>query len=269
MRGWTLGSGSSGNALVLESGPHRLLLDCGFGPRAVATRLRTIGVEPESIGGLLLTHEHEDHAVGAARAQKKYRWPVIATAGTLRAVGEVEARWRQPMTAGTVYPTDGFLIEAVEVPHDAAQPCAFVVTATATGARVGIAHDLGAVPDALRAAFARCDALCLEANHDAEMLRTGPYPPALQARVSGGRGHLSNAGCGALASELAHPGLRGVVLLHLSAVNNTPELAGRTVETALRRAGHRARVRVAPRREVAVAFDLDGPRRAGQLALPL
>jgi len=157
----------------------------------------------------------------------------------------------------------------LEVPHDAAQPCAFVVTATATGARVGIAHDLGAVPDALRTAFARCDALCLEANHDTEMLRTGPYPPALQARVRGGRGHLSNAACGVLATELAHPGLRGVVLLHLSAVNNTPEVAGRTVEAALRRGGQRARVRVAPRREVAVAFDLDGPRRAGQLALPL
>lgn len=269
MRGWTLGSGSSGNALVLESGAHRLLLDCGFGPRAVATRLHAIGVAPESIGALLVTHEHEDHACGVERAQKKYRWPVIATAGTLGALGAVEARWRQPMTPGTVYATDGFLIEAVEVPHDAAQPCAYVVTATASGARVGIAHDLGEVPDALRTAFARCDALCLEANHDVEMLRTGPYPAALQARVRGGRGHLSNAACGALATSLAHPGLRGVVLLHLSAVNNTPELAGRTVEAALRHAGQRARVRVAPRREVAVAFDLDGPRRAGQLALGL
>ena len=269
MRGWTLGSGSSGNALVLESGAHRLLLDCGFGPRAVATRLREIGIAPESIEGLLVTHEHEDHAVGAARAQKKYRWPVIATAGTLGALPEVEARWRQPVSPGTVYATEGFLVEAVAIPHDAAAPCAFVVTATATGARVGVAHDLGAVPAPLLSAFARCDALCLEANHDAEMLRTGPYPPALQARVSGGRGHLSNAGCGALATSLAHPGLRGVVLLHLSAVNNTPELAGRTVEAALRRGGHRARVRVAPRREVAVAFDLDGPRRAGQLALGL
>ncbi|MEK0431143.1 MAG: hypothetical protein RL139_947 [Gemmatimonadota bacterium] len=259
MRAWTLGSGSSGNALVVESGGHRVLIDCGFGPRAIATRLRALGIAPESIGALLLTHEHVDHAVGAERAQKKYRWPVIASPGTLAALPAIETRWRRPIEAGAALAIDGYTVEAVSVPHDASAPLGFVLTATASGARVGIAHDLGRAPEALHAAFARCDALCLEANHDVEMLRHGRYPPHLQARIRGGTGHLNNDEGGAVAAALTHPGLRALTLLHLSAENNTPELAERTVALAVRRAGYRGAVRAAPRREPALAFSLDGP----------
>jgi phosphoribosyl 1,2-cyclic phosphodiesterase len=121
---------------------------------------------------------------------------------------------------------------------------------------VGVAHDLGAVPDELYGSFARCDALLLEANHDAEMLRTGPYTPALQERVRGGRGHLSNAQGAALAASVTHPGLRAISLLHLSAVNNTPELAEQAVTAAVRRAGFARPVLAAPRREPRLAFAL-------------
>lgn len=268
MRAWTLGSGSSGNALVVESGGHRLLIDCGFGPRAIVTRLRAIGVAPESISALLLTHEHVDHAAGAERAQKKYRWPVIASSGTLAALPEVEARWRRPIAAGATLALDGFAVEAVAVPHDAAAPLGFVLTATASGARVGIAHDLGRAPETLHEAFARCDALCLEANHDVAMLRHGRYPPHLQERIRGGTGHLSNDEAGTATAALVHPGLRAITLLHLSAENNTPELAERTVGLAARRAGYRGAVRAAPRREPALAFSLDGsPLAPAQLSL--
>src|SRR5262245_54889237 len=106
MRAWTLGSGSSGNAIVLESGGRRILIDCGFGPRALATRLKAIGVAPESISALLLTHEHVDHAQGAERAQKKWRWPVVASAGTLGALREVEARWRRPVAGSATIEVD-------------------------------------------------------------------------------------------------------------------------------------------------------------------
>lgn len=256
MRAWTLGSGSSGNALLLESGAHRILIDCGFGPRAIATRLKAIGVDPESISALLLTHEHIDHAQGAERAQKKFRWPVYASAGTLGTLREIEARWRHPVAAGSTTLLDGFSVEAIAVPHDAAGPMAFAITATASGARVGIAHDLGAVPDALVSAFRDCDALCLEANHDVEMLRAGPYPRALQERIRGGRGHISNAECGALAARLAGPSLRAVTLLHLSEVNNTASLAERAVADPLRRAGYRGAVQAAARRSPAPAFAL-------------
>ncbi len=262
MRGWTLGSGSSGNALLIESGAHRLLVDCGFGPRALATRLKAIGVAPESISGLLITHEHVDHAQGAERAQHKWRWPVYASAGTLAALPGVTARWRRPLVAGTPLTIDGFTLEAVSIPHDAAGPFGYAITATASGARVAVAHDLGAVPDALRRAFTQCDVLCLEANHDVEMLRNGPYPWHLQQRIRGGRGHLSNAQGGALAAELAGPSLRAVVLLHLSETNNTPALAERDVTAALRRTKYRGPVTAAPRRVPAPAFALDGARMA-------
>jgi phosphoribosyl 1,2-cyclic phosphodiesterase len=242
---WSLGSGSRGNGLVLLSGERALLVDCGFGPRALVTRLKAIGVAPEQIEGLVLTHEHQDHAQGAERAQHKFRWPVYASAGTLAQLPEISARWRRPVEPGTPMSAGDFLLEGVAIPHDAASPLAFAVTATASGARVGIAHDLGAVPEALPPLFARCDALLIEANHDAEMLRTGPYAPSLKARIRGGRGHIDNAQAGALIASLAHPALRFVALLHLSETNNTPALAAEAVAAQVRRAGVRVPVRAA------------------------
>ncbi len=257
MRGWTLGSGSSGNALVVESHGRFLLVDCGFGPRALATRLKAIGVDPQAIEGLILTHEHTDHAAGAERAQHKWRWPVYASAGTLAALPNIGTRWRRPITPGEPLAIDGFTLEGVRIPHDAAGPLGYVITG-ASGARVAVAHDLGAVPDALRRAFAQCDVLCLEANHDVEMLRNGPYPWHLQERIRGGRGHISNTQSGALAAELASSALRAVVLLHLSATNNTPELAARDVTAPLRRANYRGPVRAAGRRIPEPVFSLEG-----------
>lgn len=245
MRIWSLGSGSRGNALVVESDGRALLVDCGFGPRALVTRLKAVGLAPEMITGLVLTHEHQDHALGAERAQHKYRWPVYASAGTLAALPGITARWRHEVRPGTAVTAGDFVLESVAIPHDARAPLAFAVTATSSGARVGIAHDLGAVPAALPALFARCDVLCLEANHDEEMLRTGPYPVMLQERVRGGRGHLNNRQTGALAAELSHAGLRAVALLHLSETNNTPEEAARAVTGAMRRGGTRVEARAA------------------------
>ncbi len=245
MRVWSLGSGSRGNAIVVESDGRAILVDCGFGPRALVTRLRAVGIAPEQITALVLTHEHQDHASGAERAQHKWRWPVYATAGTLAALPEITTRWRRPVTPGAAVDLGDFALEAVAVPHDAAAPIACTITVQRSGARVGIAHDMGAVPDALVPAFARCDALLLEANHDAEMLRTGPYAPALKARIRGGRGHIDNATCGALAATLAHRGLRALALLHLSETNNTPAVAEAEVTRALRRAGHGTAVHAA------------------------
>jgi phosphoribosyl 1,2-cyclic phosphodiesterase len=267
VRVWSLGSGSSGNALVVESDGHRVLVDCGFGPRALATRLKAVGIAPESISALLVTHEHVDHAQGVERAQKKWRWPVHATSGTLRGLRDIEARWRRPVETGREEAIDGFRIEAVAVPHDAASPVAFVITAVASGARVGIAHDLGAIPGGLPERLARCDILCLEANHDAQMLRDGPYPAALKTRIRGGRGHLSNDEGGALAADLTHGGLRRVVLLHLSAVNNTPEVAVREVGRHLRAAGYTGPLVAAPRRDPMEVASLSGSHAASTRSL--
>lgn len=245
MRIWSLGSGSRGNGVVLLSGERALLVDCGFGPRALATRLKAIGVAPEQIEGLVLTHEHQDHAHGAERAQHKWRWPVYASEGTLARLPEISARWRRPVVPGEGVHAGDFTLEGCAVPHDAAAPLAFAVTANRSGARIGIAHDLGAVPEGLPALFARCDALLVEANHDAEMLRAGPYAPSLKARIRSGRGHIDNVQAGELVSTLVHPGLQFVALLHLSETNNTPELAAATVGSIVRRAGASVPVRAA------------------------
>ncbi len=248
MRGWTLGSGSSGNALVLELGATRLLVDCGFGPRATAMRLKALGIAPESIAGLLVTHEHTDHAQGVFKAQHKWRWPVIASAGTLDAIGGIPARSRRAMEPGASLSFEGVLIESYAVPHDAAAPFAYRLTVLASGERVGVAHDLGRVPETLRAEFAGLELLCVEANHDVELLRNGPYPFHLQERIRGGAGHLSNAQTVEWLGACVGPRTREVVLLHLSEQNNTPELAERTVRDGLRRRGYRGSVRAAPRR---------------------
>lgn len=266
----TLGSGSRGNALVLETGGRALLIDCGFGPRALVQRLARVGLEPTQVVGLVLTHEHTDHAAGAARAQHKWRWPVYASAGTLAALPDITVRWRRPVLAGGTVDADGFLLDAVAIPHDAAAPLAYAVTAASSGFRVGVAHDMGAVPAALRAAFARCDVLCVEANHDAEMLRTGPYAPALKTRIRGGRGHIDNAQAAQLLASLAHPGLRQIALLHLSETNNTPEVATASVTSTLRRGGVRTPVVAAAGRVPATLARGAVPARSGnQLALPL
>lgn len=264
VRAWTLGSGSSGNALVVESGGHRVLIDCGFGPRALALRLRALGIAPESIEAVLVTHEHTDHAQGVARAQHKWRWPVHGAAETLGAL-RLPARACHEVREGVACEVGGFVIEGIAIPHDAAAPMAYVLTARASGARLGVAHDLGKVPATLRERFAYCDALCVEANHDRDMLRDGPYPASLKARIRGGHGHLSNDECGELVTGLMHSQLRAVVLLHLSETNNTPEVAERSVSAAVRRTGYRGPVVAAPRRTAAEVFALDaivGVRRA-------
>ncbi len=269
MRVWSLGSGSRGNGFVVESGGRALLVDCGFGPRAVAMRLKRLGLVPEMIEGLVITHEHQDHADGAEKAQHKYRWPVYASAGTHRALGEIPGKFRHVLTPGSTIDAGGFTLESVAIPHDANEPLALTLTASSSGARVGIAHDLGAVPAALETLFARCDALLLEANHDVEMLRNGPYPPMLQSRIRGGHGHINNDQAAALAVRLAHPGLRALALLHLSETNNTPELAARTVNAALQRARARVTARAAAGRVPEPLFALARSPLAPQLSLEI
>ena len=245
MKCWVIGSGSKGNALLLESRGARILVDCGFAARTLATRLKLIGVAPESISAVVLTHEHGDHACGVAVAAKKWRWTVLASRGTLAALPALSGPRRIALHPGSAHALDAFDVLAVRVPHDAAEPVGFVVTAHASGARAGIATDLGEVSPALLEAFERLDLLVLEANHDEGMLRAGPYPPSLQARILGRDGHLSNRASGAAIAAVAHRGLRDVVLAHLSAVNNEPALARRTVASVIRGSAFKGTLHVA------------------------
>lgn len=248
MKAWSLGSGSSGNGLVVELDGTRLLIDCGFGPRATALRLKAIGIAPESIAGLVVTHEHVDHAQGVERVAHKWRWPVIASNGTMDAIRGLPARARRPIVPGAAFAFEGIVIEGFAVPHDAAAPLAFRLTGASSGRRVGVAHDLGRVPDALHETFMDLDLLLVEANHDVDMLRNGPYPWHLQERIRGGHGHLSNLETVRWLLECAGPSTREVVLLHLSEQNNTPALAERTLRDGLKRSRFTGSVLAAPRR---------------------
>lgn len=237
MRVWTLGSGSRGNAVLLESGGARLLVDAGYPPRTLARRLARTGVAPESITHLLITHEHSDHARGAKACARKWGWTVIATSGTATAcpglldgAGSVHT-----FAAGATVQLDSFEIETAATPHDATDSVAVCVTSRSTGARAGIAYDLGHASVRVRALLRDLDLLLLESNHDDAMLRAGPYPAFLQSRIAGPRGHLSNRDAGALAAEIAGRQLRHLVLAHLSEQCNTPALALGGMRAALDR----------------------------------
>lgn len=265
VRSWVLGSGSKGNAVLVEAGGERLLIDNGFGTRTIAGRLKALGVVPHAIGAVLVTHEHIDHSSGVAPAVKKWNWKVIASAGTLGAMRHLPAGRRIALREGESISFGAFDLLGVRVPHDATEPMGFVVTARATGARLGMATDLGEIPLALLTAFERLDVLILESNHDEEMLRSGPYPLFLKERILARTGHLSNAACGAALATLAHRGLTHVVLAHLSETNNAPDVARRSAAAALRRAGWRGTLRVASQDAPGDACG----EPAAQLALPL
>ena len=266
MRAWTLGSGSRGNAILLESDGTRVLVDAGYPPRVLAKRLAAIRVAPESIAAVIVTHEHTDHARGVNAARMKWKWRVYGSAGTLAAIAGLDAQAAAAVEPGTPFAIGALEFELVRVPHDAAAPTAVLATARRSGFRTGCAHDLGSIPDALRRAFTALDLLLLESNHDEGMLRSGPYPAFLQQRIASRTGHLSNRQSAALARELAGTSLRQVVLLHLSEVNNTPRAAAASASAAV--AGLRARCRVAAAAQDRVAGPF-GDARGGSLQLPL
>ena len=237
-----LGSGSRGNAILIDGTDGAVLVDAGFGPRSLVRRLNAAGRRPEEISALVLTHEHTDHASGAAAACARWGWPLYGSAGTLEALGVgsgtvVSPREARVFTADGPTAIGGFLLETTSVPHDARDCRALVFTDIRSGARAGVAMDVGQVPEALPLAFARLDLIAVESNHDEQLLASGPYPWSLKQRISGGLGHLSNGAAAAFVSACAHRGLRGVLLTHLSETNNRPALAIERSRDALRRAG--------------------------------
>ena len=252
MRITILGSGSRGNALVVESAGRRILVDAGFSCRQLELRMELVGVEPQSIEALVVTHEHGDHLKGADRFVRRHRVPLYATPGTLEAgcrsgkrsgIGERAARSCRPIHSGMPVEVAGFLVEPFAVPHDAAEPVGLTVEDSA-GHRLGLAADLGARSRLAWGRLTELDFLVLETNHDLGMLRSGPYPWPLKQRVAGRHGHLSNEDAADGIPELLSDRLRWVVLYHLSQTNNSPELAADVVGEILDAERSSARVAV-------------------------
>jgi len=234
VRVWVLGSGSRGNAVVVESGACRVLIDVGFGPRVLKKRMHALGLAPESIEACIVTHEHLDHAGGAASAHRKWKWPLYASAGTI-ANSKLARVPVTPFRAGATLSFSALDIETFRTSHDAAEPVGVAITARDSGARAAIVTDLGMVTESVRRMVHEVDFLMIESNHDEDMLRAGPYPPSLQRRILSRVGHLSNAACADLVGDSVSSRLRTVVLAHLSEENNTPRLAFETMKDVVRR----------------------------------
>jgi phosphoribosyl 1,2-cyclic phosphodiesterase len=233
MRFASLGSGSKGNAWLVEAETTRVMLDCGFGVRETAARLQRLGVEPEDIAAVVVTHEHSDHVRGAAAFANRYGARVWLTHGCrvmLEASGEVPERLGL-VDSHAEFAIGGLSLRPFPVPHDAREPVQFVVSDGAR--RWGLLTDAGHVTDYMVAMLDGCDALALECNHDVERLRRGSYPAALKARILGRYGHLDNAAAAGLLARIGRDRLQHVVAAHLSEENNTPELARAALAEAL------------------------------------
>lgn len=233
MRFALLGSGSEGNALLVESGATRLLVDCGFGLAETEARLARLGVALDQLDAILVTHEHGDHAGGVARAAAKAGAAVYLTHGTMSSLpaSAFASRRVNILDSHTAFALRDIYVKPYPVPHDAREPIQFVFEADA--ARLGLLTDVGGLTPHIETMLSGCNAMVLECNHDAEMLRAGPYPLALKARVAGRNGHLDNAAAAALLQRIDNSKLRCLVAAHLSTTNNRPELAREALAAAL------------------------------------
>ena len=219
LRFCALGSGSRGNALLVEHEQTLIMIDCGLPLRTLVERLETVGRSIDDIDALLVTHEHGDHSRGIRPFTRKHRVPVWATPGTAQVVDSIDdyqrVRCDRELTIGSID------VRPVPVPHDAREPCQFVFSAG--GLRLGLLTDTGHATPVIREALSDCDALAIEFNHDRHMLANGSYPEAVKARVGSKFGHLSNDQTVDLVEAVAHAGLQWVMGLHLSEQNNSPE----------------------------------------------
>ncbi len=246
LRVGVLGSGSGGNAVVIESGPHRLLIDAGFSCRELIRRMKRLDFDAATLGGLILTHEHIDHCRGADRLARKLGLSVFATQGTLAGagLGEEASRSAEVLRSGEPREVAGFLVEPFLIPHDAREPVGFLIQ-DPQGRRIGLAADLGCRTSLAWGRLSDLDVLLLETNHDLDMLRNGPYPWSLKQRIAGRHGHLSNRDAADGLPELMTDRLHSVVLYHLSETNNLPALAAAAVGEVLDRERCAARLVVA------------------------
>ncbi len=231
MRFASLGSGSKGNALLVESGRTRVLVDCGFGPRETAARLDRLDVAPESVTAVLVTHEHADHVGGAAACAARFGWTIHASHGTASAARQLAEVAVRRFDSHAPFAVGELEIHPYPVPHDAREPTQFVFSDGS--ARLGVLTDAGVLTPHIVAMLADCAALVLECNHDADMLARGRYPPPLKQRIAGGFGHLENAAAASLLRAMDVSKLRHVVAAHLSEENNTPALARSALAEAL------------------------------------
>ena len=231
----SLYSGSSGNSTLVAGNSTKILIDCGVSLRAEEMALFNVGVKPQSIQGIFITHEHTDHIKSASALSRKYDLPIYANEATWRAMaeklGDVSPANVRVIKTGCDVFLDELCVTSFPISHDTAEPVGY--TASCGAAKVSVVTDLGVITPQVIDAVLGSQLVLLEANHDRELLMASSYPAFLKQRIAGKKGHLSNADCAAAILSLMNYGIKYVLLSHLSKESNTPELAFSTVSRIL------------------------------------
>lgn len=251
-----LASGSSGNAALLSTGRTRILIDAGLSMKELGRRLALIGEDLAEIDAILITHEHSDHVSAL---------PVLARNRKLRAVihlslltepsidwGETRPERLELFQSGAAFPVGDVAVQSFGIPHDAVDPVGFAFAAE--GVRIAVATDLGYVPESIKFHLKRTDLLLLEANHDLDMLKVGPYPWSVKQRVMSRVGHLSNKAMAEFLIDDLDSSTHHLVLGHLSEHNNHPAIVQMVAAQSLEQRGLRTSLAIASHRKPSEVF---------------
>jgi phosphoribosyl 1,2-cyclic phosphodiesterase len=255
MRVCVLGSGSSGNCTYIEHGLTRLLVDAGLRAKEIVRRLSLIGIEPETLSGILISHEHHDHIHGAAALARKFKFPVFISQKALAfSPSSLQHAVNIPIAADVPVQIGAFTVTPFSTPHDSVDPLAFSIRTSYS--RACIVTDVGFISDNIREKIVKTDLLVIESNHDLEMLRTGPYPWSLKQRVMSNVGHLSNEALAFFFSEYYDGTERTVMLTHLSRQNNHPQLAYVAASRALEKKCKNAHLHISLQEEISEILEI-------------
>lgn len=231
-----LGSGSSGNCSLLTHGDTHVLIDAGFSGKEIQSRMSEMGFDPKQLDAILVTHEHSDHIRSVHTLSRRFEAPIYTTEGTFSAViaGKKFYDW-QEILAGRSFKIGEMDFHPISLPHDAEDPVGFRVEC----GDKKLAHltDFGYASGLIRESIKGCDALLVEANHDLDMLKDGPYPWYLKQRIAGRLGHLSNEHFFEMMEDLLCEDVQHVIIAHMSQTNNDPRLVTLQMKRTLRRLG--------------------------------
>lgn len=247
----SMASGSSGNCVYVGSNKGHILIDAGISGKRIENGLKAIEIDPKSIQGLLVTHEHSDHIGGLGVMARRYKMPIYVTKSTWRVLQKIKNVGIIPEDLiRFISPDESFLIEDIEVipfktSHDAADSVGY--TFKNENGKIGLATDLGSYSEYIVDHLCDVNALYIEANHDVGMLQTGGYPYYLKQRILSDLGHLSNKMSGQLVEQVIHDNLYHIILAHLSHENNHPDVAYITIKNIIDRSRHDIKLSVAER----------------------
>lgn len=228
---YTFYSGSKGNCTFISDKDTNILIDAGVSASKIINSLKDIGVSPEEIDAILITHEHSDHVAGVKVLSDRYGIPVYANESTMSklvSAGQVSERAVRITESGSSFSLRSAVVRSFRTPHDSAESVGYTIDMM--DKKFGIATDTGCITKAMLSALAKCEAVLIESNHDVDMLRNGKYPYVLKRRIMSDNGHLSNENCAWLATQLTLWGTKRIALGHLSENNNTPEKAYEATE---------------------------------------